>query len=164
MLPETTSCFLYLPHCPRPLEPPTVSASRDGTEVWPQTQGPRISQLEDLTAVETDLGGMGCNLPKVTALQICVSTWAGLHGSLSSLKIIYFEGSQREPDFPSLRLSVVSSSPPNASLQLTVARRTHTHPRNVFGSMEFWGSVAQALGQAGLGLDPITEPLFIYLF
>lgn len=162
MLPETTSCFLYLPYCPRPLASPTVSGSRGGTEVWPQTQSPRISQLEDLTAMETDLGGMGCNLPKVTALQIWVSTWAGLH---SSLKITYFVGSQGEPDFPSLRLSVVvSSSSPNASLQLTVAHRTHTHPRNVFGSTEFWGSVAQALGQAGLGLDPITEPLFIYLF
>ena len=39
-----------------------------------------------------------------------------------------------------------------------------THPRNVFRFTELWGSIAQALQQAGLDLEPLTEYILIYSY
>ena len=39
-----------------------------------------------------------------------------------------------------------------------------THPRNVFRFTEFWGPTAQALQQAGLDLEPLTEHMLIYSY
>ena len=39
-----------------------------------------------------------------------------------------------------------------------------THPRNVFRFIELWGSTAQALQQASLDLEPLTEYILIYSY
>ena len=79
---------------------------------------------EDLTSVYTELGGMDCDLPKVTAI-VDLGQWV--------VGPLRFPGDyipRQIPEgtyFPSLGLTEVTSSPLSGSFQLTVAYRGSAH-------------------------------------
>lgn len=79
---------------------------------------------EDLTSVYTELGGMDCDLPKVTAI---VDLGQCMVGPLSFSGDYILWQIPEGTYFPSLGLTVVSSSPLSGSFQLTVAYRGSAH-------------------------------------
>lgn len=116
---------------------------------------------EDLTSVYTELGGMDRDLPKVTAivdLGQCVVGPLRFPGDYILWQIP--EGTY----FPSPGLTEVSSSPEWLFPADCGPQGFCTHPRSVFRFTELWGSIAQALQQAGLDLEPLTEYVLIYSY
>lgn len=99
---------------------------------------------EDLTAVETEVGGGGMTYLRSQQRLMRARAWLGLHGSL---KITHFRGSQREPsrsDFLSLGF-MWSVLPLQKALSSCSWQLGFSHPRSVFRSKELQGSAAQAL-------------------
>lgn len=127
---------------------------RDGSGIWPQAT-PKVLALEDLPAVEARLGGMGCDLPRITATTGVGQHLVSFHDTLEITQFVGFLSGSR-PGFP-FCAQYAQFLPSKPSLQLCVACRVLTQILEVC-------SDRCSSGASRPGVDPVTELSFIYPF